>query len=211
MTQSSTTRPARGFGHTLRGLGASLFGGVTATLSAVGIKIAERETNRDEALRETPLHSLELRNLRGQPVSLARWAGRPLLVGNVASECGFTPQYDGLQALWEEYEDRGLVVLGFPSNEFGGQEPGNGEASEHFCRLNFGVSFPLFEKCRTAAGPEQSPVFRLLGGATGRLPGWNFGKYLVSADGRSATFFPRSVAPGSSRLRRAIEAALPGD
>lgn len=192
----------------LKGLGATLFGGVTGALSAIGIKIAEREATRNDELRSTPLHSLTLTNLRGEETPLANWEGRPLLIVNVASQCGFTPQYDGLQALWEEYRDRGLVVLGFPSNEFGGQEPGAGEEIASFCRLNFGVDFPLFAKCQTAEGPDQSSVYRLLGGATGALPGWNFGKYLVSADGREATFFPSSVAPSSRRLRRAIDEAL---
>jgi glutathione peroxidase len=192
----------------IKALGSSLFGMLTGALSLVGIKIAEKRVPRNTEMETTPFHSLELRDLKGEQVSLEKWAGQAILVVNVASRCGFTPQYDGLQELWERYRDRGLLVIGFPSNEFGGQEPGDAEEIGEFCRLNFGVTFPLFEKSTTAPGPTQSPVYRLLGGATGRLPGWNFGKYLVSPEGRSAQFFPSSVSPSSSKLRGAIEAQL---
>jgi len=151
---------------------------------------------------------LKANDLEGKSVSLDTYRGRVLLVVNLASECGYTPQYAGLQALAEEFEERGLTVLGFPSNEFGGQEPGDAAAIRTFCTERYGVKFPLFEKCRTQAGPEQSPVYGFLGAAGGELPSWNFGKYLVSRDGAKVRFYESGVAPDDESLRRAIEDAL---
>lgn len=153
------------------------------------------------------LYSLETTTLQGQPAALSQYAGKVALVVNVASQCGFTPQYAGLQKLYDEYKGRGLVVLGFPSNDFGGQEPGSPEEIATFCRKNYGVTFPLFSKVVTKAGPGQSPVYALLG-KTGSLPSWNFGKYLVGKDGRAIQFFPSQVAPEAAELRKAIDQAL---
>lgn len=168
----------------------------------------ESETAKDELMQETGLYSVEATSLSGETTSLGQFEGKVALVVNVASECGFTPQYEGLQKLHETYGERGLVVLGFPSNEFGGQEPGSAEEIQQFCSSRFEVTFPMFAKVQTKEGDGQSPVYSLLGGATGSLPGWNFCKYLVSRDGKTATFFDSRVAPDDAELVAAIENAL---
>lgn len=146
--------------------------------------------------------------LNGTPVDLSAYRGKVTLVVNVASECGYTPQYAGLQSLHAELADRGFAVLGFPSNEFGGQEPGSAEQIQEFCSSRFGVQFPMFAKIRTKKGDGQSPVYAALAAATGSEPGWNFCKYLVGKDGRPIAFFPSNVAPDSKKLRDAIAAAM---
>ena len=129
------------------------------------------------------------------------------LVVNVASYCGYTPQYEGLEALHRELKGKGFTVLGFPSNDFGGQEPGTAEDIATFCRLTYDVTFPMFEKVVTRAGARQSPVYAFLG-RSGNLPAWNFGKYLVDRQGHVAAFFPSDVTPGDPRLRGAILRSL---
>lgn len=146
--------------------------------------------------------------LNGSPIDLAAYRGKVTLVVNVASECGYTPQYAGLQSLHAELADRGFAVLGFPSNEFGGQEPGSAEQIQEFCTSRFGVQFPMFAKVQTKKGDGQSPLYAALATATGSEPGWNFCKYLVGKDGRPIAFFPSNVAPDSKKLRDAIAAAM---
>ena len=152
-------------------------------------------------------YDLKTTTLAGEPAELKVYAGRVALVVNVASKCGYTPQYKGLQALHTELAPKGFVVLGFPSNDFGGQEPGTAEEIKTFCELNYGVTFPLFSKVVTKAGPEQSPIYAWLG-RTGELPKWNFSKYLIGKDGKVVAFYPSSVKPDAPELREAIEAAL---
>ena len=130
-----------------------------------------------------------------------------MLAVNVASECGLTPQYKALQALHAELAPRGFTVLGFPSNDFGGQEPGNAEQIQSFCQRNYGVTFPMFAKSVTKPGSGQSPVYAFLGKG-GDVPKWNFSKYLVGKDGKVVAAFPSDVAPESRELRAALEAAL---
>ena len=149
---------------------------------------------------------LKAKTLRGVEAPLADYKGKVALVVNVASECGFTPQYEGLERLHEAYKDRGLAVLGFPCNQFGGQEPGGAEQIEQFCTVKFGVKFPLFEKV-DVKGARQSPVYAFLAAGHGE-PKWNFHKYLVGRDGRVIGAFPSSVEPESSELKAAIETAL---
>jgi glutathione peroxidase len=153
------------------------------------------------------LYSLRAKSLQGQPVDLAQYEGKVTLVVNVASECGFTPQYAGLEKLHRELSSRGFSVLGFPSNEFGAQEPGSPQEIATFCEKNYGVSFPLFEKLQTKAGPGQSPIYEFLG-RSGKLPTWNFAKYLVGKDGKVIQSYPSKVAPESPELRDAILTAL---
>ena len=129
------------------------------------------------------------------------------LVVNVASQCGFTPQYQGLEKLHRELSGKGFAVLGFPSNDFGGQEPGTAQEIATFCRLTYDVTFPMFAKVSTLAGPQQSPIYRFLG-ATGNLPAWNFSKYVVGKDGKVVAFFPSEVTPEAPALRSAIAKAL---
>ena len=156
---------------------------------------------------EGSFYALKTTTLQGQPADLAQYAGKVALVVNVASQCGYTPQYAGLQKLYDEYKDRGLVVLGFPSNDFGGQEPGSADEIATFCKKNYGVTFPMFSKVVTKAGQDQSPVYALLG-KSGSLPAWNFSKYLVAKDGTVLQFFPSKVAPEAAELRKAIDEAL---
>jgi len=154
------------------------------------------------------LYTLSTRTLGGAPVSLSSFAGKVTLVVNVASECGYTPQYAGLQALHDELKGRGFSVLGFPSNDFGRQEPGSAEQIATFCERNYGVTFPMFEKLVVKAGPDQSPIYAELSRASGKLPAWNFAKYVVGGDGEVVAFFESKVAPSAPELRAAIETAL---
>jgi glutathione peroxidase len=153
------------------------------------------------------LYDLTTTTLAGQPADLGDYRGRVTLIVNVASKCGYTPQYQGLEKLHTELSPRGFAVLGFPSNEFGGQEPGTAEQIQEFCRLTYGVTFPMFAKVETKAGAGQSPVYAFLG-QSGSLPQWNFGKYLVGKDGKVRAYFPSRTAPDAKELRDAIERAL---
>lgn len=152
-------------------------------------------------------YEMKTTTLAGAPADLEDYAGKVTLVVNVASKCGYTPQYKGLQALYAELAPKGFVILGFPSNDFGGQEPGSAEEIKTFCELNYGVTFPLFSKVVTKAGPDQSPIYTWLG-QTGNLPKWNFSKYLIGKDGRVIAFYPSAVKPDAPELRAAIEKAL---
>ena len=152
-------------------------------------------------------YAMKTTTLAGQPADLAQYNGKVALVVNVASQCGLTPQYAGLQKLYDELKDKGFVILGFPSNDFGGQEPGTPDEIAGFCKKNYGVTFPLFGKLVTKAGPEQSPIYSFLG-KTGKLPGWNFSKYLVGKDGKVVAFFPSDVTPEAPELRSAIAKAM---
>jgi glutathione peroxidase len=129
-----------------------------------------------------------------------------LLVVNTASKCGYTPQYEGLQALHAKFSPRGFAVLGFPSNDFGGQEPGSSKEIATFCTSIYAVNFPMFEKIKVI-GEQRSPLYALLSDARG-APKWNFHKYLISKKGRVIKAFPTSVAPDDPKLRAAIDAAL---
>lgn len=132
-------------------------------------------------------YQLSANNPQGQPVPLANYKGKTLLIVNTATQCGLAPQFEGLEALYQRYKDQGLVVLGFPCNQFSGQEPEPNETMEQTCKVNFGVSFPLFEKI-DVNGAETHPLFkflkRKLGGLFGSRIKWNFTKFLVSADGK---------------------------
>ena len=153
------------------------------------------------------LYDLKVTTLAGQPADLAAYRGKVVLVVNVASQCGFTPQYAGLEKLYREMSPRGVTVLGFPSNDFGGQEPGTPEEIQTFCKRTYDVTFPLFAKVVTKAGPDQSPVYALLG-ETGNLPQWNFAKYVIDKTGKVVAFFPSRVTPDAPELRAALEKAL---
>lgn len=151
-----------------------------------------------------------LKDIDGKDTSLKPFAGKVLLLVNVASECGSTPQYSGLQALWEKYRGRGLVVCGFPCNDFGGQEPGSNAEIKTFCTKNYGVTFPMFDKVK-AAGAGKHPLYAALTGKDGAFPGdvtWNFGKFLVGRDGKPLQRFEPDVEPDDAALVKAIEDAL---
>jgi glutathione peroxidase len=142
-----------------------------------------------------------------KPADLGAYRGKVTLVVNVASYCGYTPQYTGLEKLHRDLQPKGFAVLGFPSNDFGEQEPGSAQEIADFCRLTYDVTFPMFAKVVTRPGPNQSPIYRFLG-AGGKLPAWNFSKYLIGKDGRVLGFFPSDVTPESPQLRSAIDRAL---
>jgi glutathione peroxidase len=152
-------------------------------------------------------YDLKTRTLFGQDGDLAQYKNKVSLVVNVASKCGFTPQYEGLEQLQRELRAKGFNVLGFPSNDFGQQEPGSSAEIAQFCRLTYGVTFPMFEKVVTQPGPAQSPVYAFLG-QSGHLPAWNFSKYVIDRRGTVAAFFPSDVTPEDPRLRDAIAKAL---
>ena len=153
------------------------------------------------------LYDIPVTTIDGREETLDPYRGRVLLVVNVASGCGYTPQYAGLEKLYRDLTPKGVVVLGFPSNDFGGQEPGTAEEIATFCKTKYDVSFPLFEKAVTKAGPTQSPIYQFLG-ATGNLPGWNFSKYVIDKKGNVVAFFPSKVTPDSPELKAAIDKAL---
>lgn len=157
---------------------------------------------------EDSFYGLKTRTLEGKEADLSQYAGKVTLVVNVASECGFTPQYTGLEKLHADLKGRGFAVLGFPSNDFGGQEPGTPEEIRSFCSTKYTVTFPLFEKVVTKAGKGQSPLYANLQAQSKELPGWNFCKYLVGKDGRVLKFYKSKVKPDDAGLRKEIEAAL---
>lgn len=158
---------------------------------------------------DSPLLDQEFRRLASdEVVNLGEtYAGKVILVVNTASKCGNTPQYDGLEKLYQEYGDDGLVVLGFPSNDFFGQEPGTEEEIQEFCRLTYKVKFPMFEKVTVKKG-EAHPFFDQLAAAAGTYPTWNFHKFLIGRDGKVITEFSPRTKPDNEKLVAEIKAAL---
>lgn len=154
------------------------------------------------------VYSVPVKTLEGESSNLDRYAGKVTLVVNVASYCGNTPQYSGLEALQERYQSRGFSVLGFPSNDFGQQEPGSAKEIREFCSTKYKVTFPLFEKVQTKRGDGQSPLYAKLGEAAGQLPTWNFAKYLVGRDGRVIEYFDPRTKPDDPKLVAAIDKAV---
>lgn len=142
-----------------------------------------------------------------QPQDLCQYAGRVVLVVNTASFCGFTGQYRGLEALHRQYEREGLVVLGFPANNFGNQEPGSNQQIAEFCENTFGVQFPMFVKT-DVVGPNTNPLFQQLAQITGERPRWNFHKYLISRDGATVLSYGSMVSPDNRRFRADLQRLL---
>lgn len=141
------------------------------------------------------------------PQNLCQYAGKVALIVNTASYCGFTSQYQGLEALYAKYQGRGLVVLGFPSNDFGKQEPGSGKEIADFCFNTYGVKFPMFSKS-VVSGSHPNPLYASLAKITGAVPKWNFHKYLIDRSGKVVANYPSETAPDNSTLISAIEKAL---
>jgi glutathione peroxidase len=164
------------------------------------------------AFAASSVHEFTLNALNGTPTPLASYKGKVMLIVNVASQCGYTYQYEGLQALYAKYKDQGLVVAGFPANNFGGQEPGTDVEIGAFCKSKFGVTFPMFSKI-SVAGNDKAPLYRFLTDKTanpktgGEIP-WNFTKYLVDRNGKVLARFDAPVEPESKELTSAIEKAL---
>lgn len=142
-----------------------------------------------------------------KPQSLCQYSGQVVLVVNTASFCGFTSQYEGLEALYAKYKSQGLVVLGFPANDFGRQEPGNNQAIADFCENTFGVKFPMFSKT-SVVGREANPLYKQLAQKTGEPPQWNFHKYLIGRDGQAVRSYPSTLDPQNPTLIRDIERFL---
>ncbi len=158
--------------------------------------------------KQASVCDLKCLSLEGKDANLTQYTGKVLLIVNVASKCGMTKQYAGLQKLYETYKDKGLVVIGVPSGDFGGQEFEKAEEIRAFCNTSYQVSFPLLAKCGVKAGANQGEIFECLSAKTGELPSWNFGKYLVARDGSTATFFGSTVKPEDPKVIAAIEKAL---
>lgn len=157
------------------------------------------------------LYDLKVNTLDGKPADLAQYKGKVVLVVNVASKCGFTKQYTGLEALYQSYKDKGFELLAFPANDFHNQEPGTAEEIMAFCHGGkYNVTFPMFEKVVTKPGPDQSPVYAYLTSTKLSAPTWNFCKYLVDKNGKVQAFYKSNVTPEDPKLHEAIDAALKG-
>jgi glutathione peroxidase len=159
--------------------------------------------------KKTTAYDFTFTTLSGKPLPLSDFAGRPLLIVNTASKCGFTPQYKELEAIWREHADDGLVVLGVPSNDFANQEPGNADEIASFCEINFGVDFPLTSK-EHVKGPDAHPLFKWLSAEGGFLarPRWNFYKYVIGRDGKLVDWFASTTKPDAPKVKKALEKAL---
>lgn len=161
-------------------------------------------------LHAAPLHEIAVTEIDGRATTLAAFKGRVLLIVNVASECGYTSQYEGLEALQKKYVAQGLSVLGFPCNQFGAQEPGSNAEIQQFCSTTFHVTFPMFAKIEVN-GRKRHPLYAMLAGEGSSHPGdvkWNFEKFLVGRDGRVLARFDSDAEPDSPEVVKAVEAAL---
>ena len=156
------------------------------------------------------LYDIPLKDIDGKATSLKSYKGKVLLLVNVASKCGYTPQYKGLEALHQQFQAKGFSVVGFPCNDFGSQEPGTNEEIKEFCSKNYSVTFPLFDKIHVK-GTEQHPLYAALTGKDSPYPGdikWNFNKFLIGKDGKIVKRFDSNVKPESAEMTKAIEEAL---
>ena len=177
---------------------------------ALLLSVAAISYGANPPAKARPLSDIPLKDIDGNATSLKAFSGKVLLIVNVASKCGNTPQYAGLESLFEKYKDQGLVILGFPCNDFGAQEPGTNAQVKEFCTTKYNVSFPMFDKLHVK-GTEQHPLYAALTGKNGPFPGdvkWNFGKFLVGRDGRPLRRFEPGTKPDDAKLVEAVEAAL---
>lgn len=159
------------------------------------------------------LYQFKVKNARGKEVDLSDYKGKVVMVVNTASKCGFTPQFADLEELYKEYKDQGFEIIGFPSNEFAGQEPNSSDKAEEFCQINYGVSFPIMDKIKVKKGPEQNEVFRYLtnkkeNGKVDLAPMWNFQKYLVDKEGNVVDYFMTFTKPTAPKVKKAIQKLL---
>jgi glutathione peroxidase len=207
----------RGFGMKkfLNGAGVLVAVSITALFfaSATGAN-AQSKTGANGAGKGTvkSMYDFTLKDSKGRDVKLAEFRGRVVMLVNVASKCGYTPQYDGLQKIYERYKDQGFTVLGFPANNFGAQEPGTNEEIQEFCRINYGVTFPVFSKI-SVKGDDKHPLYKYLTERetnpdfAGEIK-WNFNKFLVGRDGRILARFDSGDKPEDAKVTQAIEGAL---
>lgn len=177
-------------------------------LGAFGSNVQAQQMSKKGATGMTA-HDFELTGIDGTPMPLKQYKGKVVLLVNTASQCGFTPQYADLEKVWQQYRARGLVVIGVPSNDFGGQEPGTAAQIKEFCEVNFDIDFPLTDK-QSVKGPNAHPLYRWIAAELGEdaLPKWNFHKYLISADGKLIEGFATPVKPTDAKITKAIELAL---
>jgi glutathione peroxidase len=173
------------------------------------VLIATSQITAQEKPKVANTLNFTMDSLDGKPVNLAKYQGNVVLIVNVASACGYTPQYEGLQALHKKYPSRGLKILGFPSNDFGSQEPGTNAEIGEFCKKNYGVEFDMFSKI-TVVGREQAPLYKTLtstAGFSGNVD-WNFEKFLLNREGKVIARFKSPVEPLSAEMTKAVEGAL---
>jgi len=179
-----------------------------AALGAIAGAAAPRNAAAQAAMSRITAYAFSFPGLEGGDIRLAEFAGHPLLIVNTASLCGFTPQYAGLQELWTEFHGRGLTIIGVPSNDFGGQEPGCAADIAETAQHQYGVTFPIAAKA-VVKGPEAHPFYKWAAEARPKdVPRWNFHKYLIGRDGYIADVFPESVEPRDTRVKTAIARAL---
>ncbi len=181
---------------------------ITAALAAIAAPVSTRTALAQAAMSRITAYAFSFPALAGGDIRLADYAGHPLMVVNTASLCGYTPQYGGLQELWTEFHDRGFVIVGVPSNDFGGQEPGGSVEIANTAQHQYGVTFPIAAKT-VVNGPDAHPFYRWAAEARPNdVPHWNFHKYLIGRDGYIADVFPESVEPANTRIKTAIARAL---
>jgi glutathione peroxidase len=181
---------------------------VTAALAAIAGPAAMRAAMAQAAMSRITAYAFSFPALAGGEIKLADYTGKPLILVNTASLCGFTPQYAGLQQLWTEFHDGGLMIIGVPSNEFGGQEPGGATEITETAQHQYGVTFPITAKS-VVKGPNAHPFYKWAANIRPKdVPGWNFHKYLIGRDGSIAEAFPATVDPTDTRVKTAIARAL---
>lgn len=189
---------------------------ITAAVAGIALSISGAACTQSmpvtdelkEKWSDKTLFDIETKTLEGKTLKMSEWKGKAVLVVNVASKCGFTGQYEGLEKLSDQWKDKGLIVVGVPCNDFGGQEPGSASTIRQFCTNRFQVEFPMLEKQSTKPGKNQSPIYEYLGTRTGKLPGWNFCKYLVYPDGRTIEFYDSRTAPDGKKLEEKVKDAV---
>ena len=175
-------------------------------VAALGLFITPAPSSAAESTCPSVLDH-KFATLQDEPVSLCQFSGKVLLVVNTASECGYTPQFEGLEKLYRRYREKGFVVLGFPANDFGGQEPGSNKEIAQFCQLNYGVTFPVFAKT-SVVGANANPLYRALATQTRKPPRWNFHKYLLDRAGQPVAVFESAVEPADAQITSQIEKLL---
>jgi glutathione peroxidase len=181
---------------------------ITAALGAIAAPALTRTASAQAAMSRITAFAFSFPALDGGEIRLADYAGHPFMVVNTASLCGYTPQYRGLQDLWTEFHDRGLTIIGVPSNDFGGQEPGGASEIADTAQHQYGVTFPIAAKA-VIKGPNAHPFYKWAAEARPKdVPGWNFHKYLIGRDGYLAEVFPSAVEPSDTRIKTAIARAL---
>jgi glutathione peroxidase len=181
---------------------------VTAALAAIAGQISTRDVLAQPAISRITAYAFSFPAPTSGEIRLADYAGHPLLVVNTASLCGYTPQYGGLQELWTQFHDRGFAIVGVPSNDFGGQEPGGSTEIAQTAQHHYGVTFPIAAKA-VVKGPKAHPFYRWAAEARPNdVPRWNFHKYLIGRDGYIADVFPETVEPTDTRVKTAIARAF---